>query len=457
MIERWTLTEMADRIRRKKISARELIEAHLKRIEQVNPAINAFVCVLAEQALAAASEPTAEGPLAGVPVTIKDQFDIAGIPTLCGSKPRLGSVAARDATAVARLRGAGAILLGKTNVPELVSSYETDNFVTGRTVNPWNPDYTPGGSSGGEAAAIAACCSPGGLGSDGGGSIRVPAHFSGIVGFKPTHRRIGGGGKYPPSLPPAGLMSAAGPMARTVSDVRLLFDVMQGPDDRDSLSTGWCQPHVSAAKPRIGVVRQFYNVPVHPDIAAALDRAAITMRDCGYEVEEFALPGLERAPNVWAFFFGELGSIQTREILAGHENDAHWTITENLRPSPMPDAKAVLTAFAERERLRALTLEAMQRCPVLLTPPCSIPAMRHRERRWQINGQAVGLFAAMAHATIWNLMGFPALVLPFGMTADRLPIGVQLVGRPFEDEVVLETGERMEEARGAFPLAPTAA
>jgi amidase len=455
MIERWTLAEMADRIRRKEISARELVEAHLKRIEQINPRINAFVCVLAEQALAMSSAP-GSGPLSGVPVTIKDQFDITGVPTLCGSKMRGGHVATRDATAVARLRAAGAIILGKTNVPELVSSYETDNFVTGRTVNPWNPDCTPGGSSGGEAAAIAACCSAGGLGSDGGGSIRVPAHFTGIVGFKPTHRRIGGGGSYPPALPPAGLMSAPGPMARTVSDVRLLFDVMQGSDDRDSLSTGWSVLHGSVVKPRIGVVRQFYNVPVHPDIAIALDRAAVTLRDCGYEVEEFTLPGLERAPNVWAFFFAELGSIQIREILAGHENDAHWTIAENLRPSPMADANTVVANFRERERLRALTLEAMQRCTVLLTPPCSIPAMKHRERRWQINGQSIGLFAAMAHATIWNLMGFPALVLPFGMTAEGMPTGVQLVGRPFEDEIVLETGERLEQARGAFPFAPTA-
>jgi len=452
MIERWTLTEIATRIRLKEVGAREVVEAHLRRIADVNPRVNAFVSVLSEQAIHAASRPLGEGPLAGVPVTIKDQFDVQGLPTLCGSTLRAGHVADRDATAVVKLRAAGAILLGKTNVPELVSSYETDNFITGCTVNPWNAAYTPGGSSGGEAAAIAACCSPGGLGSDGGGSIRVPAHFCGIVGFKPTHRRIGGGGKYPPSMPPAGLMSAPGPMARTVADVRLLFEVMQGVDDRDSLSVG--RGEMQREKPRIGVVRHFSNVPVHPDIAASVERASQMLRECGYEVEEFELTGLERAPNVWAFFFGELGSYQIREILAGRESEAHWTITENLRPSAVPDAKAVAAQFAERERLRAVTLERMQRCELLLTPPSSIPAMKHRERRWSLGGQSVSMFAAMAHATIWNLLGFPALVLPFGMTSDGLPVGVQLVGRPFEDERVLEVGEKLETARGAFQLAP---
>jgi Asp-tRNA(Asn)/Glu-tRNA(Gln) amidotransferase A subunit family amidase len=448
---------MAARVRSRDISPRELVKVHLERIESINPRINAFTVVMAEQAMAqarACETYLTEGPLHGVPVTIKDSFDVRGLPTLSGSKFRLGHIADRDANAVARLREAGAIVLGKTNVPELLSSYETDNFVTGRTVNPWDAARTPGGSSGGEAAAIAAQCSPGGVGSDGGGSIRIPAHFCGIAGFKPTHRRIGGGGQFPPSLLPSGLMAAPGPMARTVADVRLLFQVLQGVDERDSLSmAGFASESV---RPRIGVMRQFYQVPVDSAISEAVERAARTLEKGGYDVEEFTPKGLERAPNVWAFFFGELGSYHTRDFLAGRESEAHWTITENLRETPPADARQVVEQFAERERLRALALEQMQRYPILITPPASIPAFPHRERRFAVSGQSIGLFAGMALSTIWNLFGFPALVLPFGKTADGLPVGVQLVGRPFLDETVLAVGERLEEERGLFPAAPLA-
>src|SRR5689334_2133996 len=178
---------MASMVRERSVSPSELVEAHLREIEERNPALNAFVEVFAERAReeARASQHPA-GLLAGVPVTVKDSFDVAGVPTRAGSRLRSAQPAAADAVAVARLRAEGAIILGKTNTPELLASYETDNFLTGRTNHPLDPERTPGGSSGGEAAAIAAFCSPGGLASDGGGSIRVPAHFCGIAGLKPT-------------------------------------------------------------------------------------------------------------------------------------------------------------------------------------------------------------------------------------------------------------------------------
>ncbi|MFN7932821.1 MAG: amidase [Bryobacteraceae bacterium] len=447
MMEQWTLREMVTRVRSGEVSAGELMQAHLRRIEEVNPRVNAFVEVRAEEALAAAVD-AGDGPLAGVPVTVKDSFDVRGWATRCGCVGRVGHVADDDAGAVARLRAAGAIVLGKTNVPELVSSYETDNFLTGRTVNPFDEALTPGGSSGGEAAAIASYCSAGGVGSDGGGSIRVPAHFCGIAGFKPTHRRISGYGQYPATSGPYALMATPGPMARTVGDVELLFSVMQGVDARDSLSVGsggagWNE------KPRIGVMRQFYKVPVDAAIAAAVDRAAGLLRDLGYEVEEYVPQGLERAPNQWGFFFGEVGGMLTRELLAGRETEAHWTITENLRKDAVAvEGRALLAAYAERERLRCLALEQMERFPVLLMPPCSIPAFEHRQRRFAVGEQSIGLFAAMALSTTWNVLGFPALVVPFGRTDAGLPVGVQLVGRPFEDERVLRTGVELEEARG---------
>src|SRR5271169_5473727 len=184
---------MISLVRARTISALELVNAHLDRIERVNPLLNAFTMVLADQARESArraDQGLRQGPLHGVPVTVKDSLDVAGLPTRLGSYFAPEAPAAEDSAVVARLRRAGAILLGKTNTPEFLTSYETDNFITGRTNNPWDVERTPGGSSGGEAAAIASGCSPGGVGSDGGGSIRVPAHFCGIAGLKPTPGRV---------------------------------------------------------------------------------------------------------------------------------------------------------------------------------------------------------------------------------------------------------------------------
>src|SRR5208282_3219783 len=170
------------------------------------------------------------GPLHGVPVSIKSSIDVAGHLCEAGTRLRAGHIAADDAPLVARLRSAGAVILGVTNAPELLMAWETDNLLYGRTNNPWDLSRTSGGSSGGEAAAIAAGCSAGGVGSDGGGSIRVPAHFSGICGLKPTPGRIPATGHFPTSVGPFALLGVVGPMARTIEDLKVLFEVIQGPD-----------------------------------------------------------------------------------------------------------------------------------------------------------------------------------------------------------------------------------
>lgn len=430
----WTLRQIRDAIAQGEISPREAWQAHRDRTAEVNPALNAFTTFCEYE------EPAAKGPLYGVPLTIKDNFDVRGYPTLAGSKLRLGHRAAADAHAVARLRAAGATFLGKTNVPELLTSYETDNFITGRTNHPLNPDYTPGGSSGGEAAAIAAFCSPGGLAGDGGGSVRVPAHFCGLAGFKPTHRRISCTGQFPLFDPPGGVVLVPGILARTVEDAALLFSVMDGVDPRDSLSAGRPDPPPAPSTRRIGLVRTLGTIPVDPAIHQALDEAAARFEAQGCTVEPVTLDGLERAPNVWAFFFAELANYEKKDFLAGREDEAHWSVLENLKNAPVPDARQVAQQFAERERLRHIALDKLEGFDALLTPPCSIPAFRHRERRWQVAGQSIGLFAGLALSTIWNLTGFPALVLPWSRNADGLPVGVQLVGAPFRDEAILSLG-----------------
>jgi Asp-tRNA(Asn)/Glu-tRNA(Gln) amidotransferase A subunit family amidase len=449
-------------VRDRAISPVELVESHLTQIAAANPRLNAFVIVLEDEARAAAKLAESAvmhgeslGLLHGVPVTVKDSFDVAGLPTLTGSRFRLGHKAAQDATAVSRLRAAGAIILGKTNTPEFLSSYETDNYLTGRTNNPWNLDRTPGGSSGGEAAAIASFCSAGGIGSDGGGSIRVPAHFCGIAGLKPTPGRISASGHFPVMGNPGGLLSVAGPLARSAEDLRLLFAALAGYDSQDPFSAPVPLRSPSLTGVRVGVVEQFYDVPVHPEIRQTVRRAAEALTQIAIPAEPFAPQGLERAPNLWWFFFGQLPAAMTRQIIQGREADAHWTSTEFLASAaeqPAPTAEQLLLNLAKRDRMRASLLRQMEQYPVLLLPPCGVTAFPHRSRRWQVGGAEIGLFQAMMPATPFNLLGLPAVVIPFGMSSDGLPIGVQLVGRPYEEEVILDLAERLENVRGPVGL-----
>src|SRR6266404_5879184 len=275
MLHKLPLSEMVSLVRSGSVSSLELVEAHLAQIERRNPHLNAFTIVLADQARESArraDQGLKAGALHGVPLTVKDSFDVAGLPSRLGSYFAPDAPAAEDSAVVARLRCAGAIIIGKTNTPEFLMSYETDNFLTGRANNPWDLERTPGGSSGGEAAAIASCCSPGGVGSDGGGSIRVPAHFCGIAGLKPTPGRISLVGNRPSDLV-AGI-SVAGPMARSVSDARLLFEVLAGYDDRDPLSAPVPIRPPRLEGLRIGVMEQFYDIPVQPAIRKAIGDAA---------------------------------------------------------------------------------------------------------------------------------------------------------------------------------------
>src|SRR5213082_211977 len=236
--------QMAEQIRHRKISPVELVEAHLRKIKKLNPVLNDFVQVDAEGAFRQAREAEVAvrrgaklGALHGVPVSIKISIEVAGFRCEAGTKLRQGYVARGDAPLVSRLRKAGAIIVGVTNTPELLMAWETDNLLYGRTNNPWDLTRTPGGSSGGEAAAIASGMSAGGVGSDGGGSIRVPAHFSGICGLKPTPGRVPISGHWPESAGPFALLGVVGPMARTVADLELIFRVIAGFDSGDAMAT----------------------------------------------------------------------------------------------------------------------------------------------------------------------------------------------------------------------------
>jgi amidase len=462
---------MARRIRQRKISPVELVDAHLAKIERVNPNLNAFVHVDAERVRREASEAEAAvmsgktlGPLHGVPISIKSSLDVAGMRCEAGTRLRTGYVAAQDAPLVARLRNAGAIVLGVTNTPELLMAWETDNRLYGRTNSPWDLDRTPGGSSGGEAAAIAAGMSAGGVGSDGGGSIRVPAHFSGICGLKPTPGRIPATGHFPASGGPFALIGVVGPMARTVNDVKVLFEVMQGPDEGDACAAPvplrWPSGDQTRNRP-IGYFEDDGRTPVTEEIRAAVHHAAQALRGAGFQVEPFRPAGLEEARLLWKKFFVSAGGMLIRPMFRGREQDLSPMLAQFLEWSagePPLSGETLLDAWIGRDILRAKFLAQMRKYPILLCPAAAIPAFRHGERSWTIDGKTVNYLDAWSYTEWFNLLGNPGVVVPVSRSVtggwEGLPIGVQIVGRPWEEEQVLAVAALLEKECGAWKIPP---
>jgi Asp-tRNA(Asn)/Glu-tRNA(Gln) amidotransferase A subunit family amidase len=460
---------MAEEIRKKKISPVDLVEAHLAQIGRLNPKLNAFVQVDAERARLAARDAESAvmqgktlGALHGVPVSIKSSLAVAGMRCESGTRLRAGFVPDRDAPLVARLRTAGAIVLGVTNAPELLMAWETDNLLYGCTNSPWDLERTAGGSSGGEAAAIAAGMSAGGAGSDGGGSIRVPAHFSGICGLKPTPGRIPATGHYPVSAGPFALIGVVGPMARTVADLRALFEVMQGPDVGDALAAPVPVRWVSedeTRKLRIGYFEDDGRTPVTAETRVAVRAAAEALRGAGFHVDHFRPEGLEEARQLWLKFFVGAGGMLIRPMFSGRESDLSPILKEFLAWSssePQLSGEALLDAWIERDMLRAEFLAEMERHPILLCPAAAIPAFRHGERSWQVEGKTVSYLDAWSYTEFFNLLGNPAAVVPVARSPEGLPIGVQIVGRPWEEEKVLAVAAVIEKECGAWGIPPIA-
>ncbi|HXM62025.1 MAG TPA: amidase [Terriglobales bacterium] len=452
---------MAEQIRKSALSPVELVEAHLARIEKLNPKLNAFVHLDAEgarrQARAAEEAVTRHeklGPLHGVPISIKSSIEVTGLRCESGTKLRAGFVAAQDAPLVSRLRQAGAIILGTTNAPELLMAWETDNLLYGRTNNPWDLSRTPGGSSGGEAAAIAAGCSAGGVGSDGGGSIRVPAHFSGICGLKPTPGRIPATGHFPTSVGPFALLGVVGPMARTVADLKVLFEVMQGPDHGDPsaapVSVRW-RDRDDLKKLRIGYFEDDGHTPVTAETRAAVRAAAAALEQAGFKVEPFRPDGLEQARQLWWQFFGIAGGMLLQPMTKGKEAHLSPILKQHLSrvaAEPSHTGQTLLDTWIMRDALRMEVFSQMREYPVLLCPVASVPAFRHGERSWNVDGQTVEYLDAWSYTEWFNLLGTAAAVIPFGRSNEGLPIGVQIVARPWEEELVLAVAAELEAQRG---------
>ncbi len=420
---------LAELIRARAVSSAEVVEAHLRRIEDVNPLLNAVVQVDGDQALRAAAAADAAldrgaslGPLHGVPFTAKDNLETAGVITAVGVPERARERPERDATVVARMRAAGAILLGKTNCPPWGAGSVTDNPLYGRTNNPYDLERTPGGSSGGEAAIIAAGGSPCGLGTDSGGSLRQPAHFCGIACLKPTATLVPVAGVVDDGGPLGALSdprTQVGPLARSVEDVALVLRAIAGPDPLDP-----DVPPVAVGEPSEVVLRGLRAV-VHvgdgvvsplPALAGAVSAAAEALARAGARVEERPLPpgGHELTREIWASYAGRMRSDELYEVLR------RW------------------------DGYRRDMLAFMEQCDLVLCPAFDGPAPRHDEV------DLPGRWDGVSYTTPFSLTGWPAAVVRAGSSAEGLPIGVQLVAAPWRDDVALAAAACVEETLGGW-------
>jgi len=457
-------SRIAELVANRELSPVEVMRAHLSRIAEVNPKVNAIVA-LADGAMEAAKKAEAAvmsgeqvGPLHGVPFTAKDAIDAAGVLTQRGSPIFKGRVADADATVVARLKAAGGILIAKTNTPEFSYSIETDNLLTGRTNNPWNLDYTPGGSSGGESAAIAAGMSPLGLGSDLSTSVRSPAAHTGIVGFKPTHGRVPLTGHWP-RVPRR--FWHIGPMARSVRDVALAYSLLAGPDGADGFSTSPLAVDAGVgAMPnrplRVGWLASpgFFG-PIDPEVVATVKAAAQALSGAGCQVEEVRLPVLEQTDASTVLW--QLQQMESRpefeKVTAGHEAQIfrHARFILDAPDTPMADFVA---AGQTVERLRDSFADYFQRYDVLLGPVTPFPATKHGLRDLVVDGKTVSPFHVQSATAPFSLTGMPALSMRFGTSHDGLPIGVQIVASWLAESTVLKVGSLLEEVSPVRNLHP---
>jgi amidase len=452
-------TQQAKAVREKKISSEELIRACIRRIEDVNPRINAVVQLPAEQALAearAADEALTQGqilgPLHGVPFTLKDAIETAGVTCTGGTQGRAYFVPRNDAVVAKRLKAAGAIFLGKTNCPEMGWAWEADNLVYGRTNNPWNLDLSPGGSSGGESAIIAAGGSPLGLGSDAGGSVRFPAHCTGIAGIKPTSGRVPRTGHFPG---PGGTLDAfwqIGPLARRVEDLTLALKVIASADWAD-FSVVPMPLGDPGAVDRKSLRLAFYlgngiSAP-EPEIILMMTRLVKELTAAGLAVEEGRPPRIEQTYEIYLGLFSADGGEGLHQLLkqAGtvHPHPLMKQVLE-IQSANRKSLSEYIALTGKWDALRYAMWGFMERYDAIVCPVCSLVAMQH--------GSTYQRLPSFSYTMTYNLTGWPAAVVRAGTSAEGLPIGVQIVARPWREDVALAVAQTIEEISGGWKLPP---
>jgi amidase len=479
-------SELAKGIRDRAFSAVEVLEAHLAQISKHNAKVNA-ICTINEEAYKQAKEADEAifrqeiwGSFHGVPVTIKDTFETAGLRTTAGYKPLADYIPKRDATAVARLRAAGAIVLGKTNPAELAADYQSSNPLFDRVNNPWNLNVTAGGSSGGSAAAVAAGFTSLALGSDLGGSIRQPAHCCGILGFKPSDYRVSTAG-HVPELPgkPRCIrhMLSAGPLARSVEDLCLCFSIIAGSDRRQpdlppvALDTP-SQKNLKAI--RIAWTDELGGIPVKKDTREALQKLVSSLEAFGTRIErtvpsnfDFDL-AWEIYGEVLAYELSSAESLFSRQSMRRSLNFLFYSrqVDPKFQNNPMErgfyrlfnaNFYKYFQALTQREGFVSQMDEFFDAWDIFLCPVATVPAFPHCPTGHPIEVDGVKLPYIMgcgAYTTLFNLTGNPVVTLPIGYSRSGLPIGVQVVGKRWKDMELLAIAQQLTEITGICPRPP---
>lgn len=455
-------TEQARLIRGGEVSATELVEAHLRRIEKVNPCLNAVAELLEETARESAARvdrQMAQGDplpaLAGVPFSIKDSIEVEGAVCTAGTLGRKSAAASmEDATVVARLRAVGAIPIARTNLPDLLFAFESDNLIRGRTNNPYDFSRTSGGSSGGEAALIAACGSPFGLGSDAAGSVRLPAHFCGIASIKPTSGRLPRTGHVPPAGGWIESLWQIGPMARRVEDLSTLMPLLAAPDGRDHTVVG--MPFGDPARVRLKDLRiAFFSdngvVKAEPETVAVVQQAAGALDQEASRVEERRPPGVEESYELEMRMIGPDGGDGLRAFLNGVGSTRTHPLLEGWLKKLEPYRTSIegFGAFwAALDRFRARMFAFLEHYDAILSPVSAQAALPH--------GSSIEdrLFRGFSYTMTHNLTGWPAAVVRCGQTSAGLPIGVQIAARPWREDVALRIATHLESACGGWQPSP---
>jgi amidase len=453
-------SELADAIRSGKLSSKPVVEAHLEQIAKVNPKLNAIVQLTADSARKEADDADAalargeiKGPLHGVPVTIKDTLETTGVICTGGTKGRANFIPKADATAVARLRAAGGIILGKTNVPELAGAIETDNLVYGRTNNPYDLGRTPGGSSGGEAAIVAACGSPLGLGTDAGGSIRIPAHFCGLAAIKPTSGRVPRTGQFPMPMGARNAVFHVSLIARKVEDLVLALPIIAGPDFRDHSIVG--MPLLDTKAVTLNGLKLAYfeddgaATPTR-EISAAVRDSAKAFMDAGVKVEENRTPDAAKAATVYFDMSRGDGGAGTRAFLKSIGSDPisplfEKALTYAVAPA-MANTTEALAAFVRWDLFRNSMLRFMENYDAVLSAVAPFPALLHGTSFEEQNRRGFG------YAQMYNLTGWPTATVRVGTSPEGLPLGVQVAARPWREDVALALVRHLERTFGGWKM-----
>ena len=450
-----SVARAAKAIQAREISPLELTDAYLRHIDTLTPRINAYITVTSERARADARRATEElaagrsrGPLHGIPIALKDLYETAGIRTTGGGKFHTNHVPTHDCTVARRLHDAGTILLGKLNTHEYAYGVTTNNPHYGATRNPWNLEHIPGGSSGGSGAAIAAGLATATLGTDTGGSIRMPASVCGVVGMKATYGRVSKAGVLPLSY----LFDHAGPITRTVEDAALVLGAIAGYDALDATTVRTpvddytSKLHAGVRGLRIGIPRDYFFDHLDDEVAAGVERAIDELRKLGADVRDIEMPGV--ANGVGAVFGLVLAEAQEihAHALRTRPQDFGADVGQ-LLGSPTPNTETLMLALRARDALCVAMRRALESFDLLLTPATPIVAARIGEETIRYGGIEEPVLSAMIRCTApFNATGLPALSLPCGFTRAGLPIGLQLAGRPFDEVTVLQAGHAYEQA-----------